>query len=81
VTVLAVGWLLGGQVGVGTALEALLIGPMVAVTIPFFARRARVDVPRPATADDPATASGSSPSGPAAASSSPVDDTQEARRG
>jgi uncharacterized membrane protein YczE len=38
-TVLAVGWLLGGQVGIGTALEALLIGPMVAVALPLFAPR------------------------------------------
>jgi len=35
VTVLAIGWLLGGNVGVGTVLFALLIGPMVNVTIPF----------------------------------------------
>jgi len=39
-TVLAVGWLLGGQVGIGTAVEALLIGPLVAVTLPLFAPRA-----------------------------------------
>jgi uncharacterized membrane protein YczE len=39
VSVLAVGWLLGGQVGIGTAAEALLIGPLVAVTLPLFARR------------------------------------------
>jgi len=39
-TVLAIGWLLGGQVGIGTALEALLIGPMVAVALPLFAPRA-----------------------------------------
>ena len=35
VTVLAVGWLLGGNVGVGTLAFALLIGPMVNVTIPL----------------------------------------------
>lgn len=35
VTVLAVGWLLGGNVGVGTLLFALLIGPMVGVTLPL----------------------------------------------
>lgn len=39
-TVLAAGWLLGGQVGIGTAAEALLIGPLVGVTLPLFARRA-----------------------------------------
>ena len=35
VTVLAVGWLLGGNVGLGTLAFALLIGPMVNVTIPL----------------------------------------------
>lgn len=36
VTVLSIGWLLGGNVGIGTVAFALLIGPMVNVTIPFF---------------------------------------------
>ncbi|MFJ9391009.1 YitT family protein [Nocardioides sp. NPDC101246] len=36
ITVLAVGWLLGGMVGIGTVAEALLIGPMVHRTLPFF---------------------------------------------
>ena len=35
VTVLTVGWLLGGNVGLGTLAFALLIGPMVGVTIPL----------------------------------------------
>ena len=35
VTVLAVGWLLGGNVGIGTLAFALLIGPMVNITIPL----------------------------------------------
>lgn len=35
VTVLAIGWLLGGNVGLGTLAFALLIGPMVNVTIPW----------------------------------------------
>ncbi len=35
VTVLAIGWLLGGNVGIGTVAFALLIGPMVNVTIPL----------------------------------------------
>jgi uncharacterized membrane protein YczE len=58
VTVLAVGWLLGGQVGVGTALEALLIGPMVAFALPLFAPRAtRVADPSwPATGPVPTAA-------------------------
>jgi uncharacterized membrane protein YczE len=37
--VLVVGWLLGGQVGVGTLVEALLIGPLVHRTMPYFAAR------------------------------------------
>jgi uncharacterized membrane protein YczE len=35
VSVLAVGWLLGGDVGVGTLAFALLIGPLVQVTLPL----------------------------------------------
>ena len=35
VVVLLVGWLLGGNVGVGTVAFALLIGPMVNVTLPL----------------------------------------------
>jgi uncharacterized membrane protein YczE len=35
VTVLAIGWLLGGTVGVGTLAFALMIGPMVGVTLPL----------------------------------------------
>jgi len=34
VTVLSIGWLLGGNVGLGTLAFALLIGPMVNITIP-----------------------------------------------
>ncbi|WP_292650558.1 hypothetical protein [Nocardioides sp.] len=48
ITVLSIGWLLGGLVGVGTVAEALLIGPMVHRTLPFF--RA-VYAGRPAIAD------------------------------
>jgi uncharacterized membrane protein YczE len=36
-TVLAVGWLLGGTVGVGTVLFALAIGPLAQVFLPLFA--------------------------------------------
>ena len=35
-TVLALGWLLGGSVGLGTVAFALLIGPLVNVLLPFF---------------------------------------------
>lgn len=37
-TVLAIGWLLGGTVGVGTVLYALCIGPLAHVFLPVFAR-------------------------------------------
>lgn len=46
--VLGIGWLLGGNVGVGTLAFALLIGPLVNVTIPLL----RV----PATISPPSTA-------------------------
>lgn len=39
VVVLIIGWFLGGNVGIGTLAEALLIGPLCALTIPFFAIR------------------------------------------
>ena len=35
VTVLTIGWVLGGNVGIGTIAFALLIGPMVNVTLPL----------------------------------------------
>jgi uncharacterized membrane protein YczE len=64
VTVLAIGWLLGGQVGIGTALEALLIGPMVAFALPLFAPRAtRVADSTAASSAGSTTASGT-PTGP-----------------
>lgn len=34
-TVLAVGWLLGGIVGIGTVLYALAIGPLVQLFLPY----------------------------------------------
>ena len=36
-TVLAIGWLLGGNVGIGTVVFALAVGPMVTVTMPLLA--------------------------------------------
>lgn len=39
VTVLTIGWILGGNVGLGTLAFALLIGPMVGVTLPLLAVR------------------------------------------
>ena len=46
VTVLVIGWFLGGTVGVGTVVYALSIGPLAHVFIPRFARSGA----RPATA-------------------------------
>lgn len=48
-TVLAIGWLLGGTVGLGTIAFALLIGPMVGVTLP------RLRVPERAPQDSAST--------------------------
>ena len=36
VLVLAIGWLLGGSVGVGTVVYALSIGPLAHVMLPLF---------------------------------------------
>jgi uncharacterized membrane protein YczE len=41
-TVLVIGWLLGGTVGVGTVLFAVSIGPIVHRTLPAFDRRRSV---------------------------------------
>jgi uncharacterized membrane protein YczE len=43
-TVLGIGWLLGGTVGIGTVLFALLIGPLVHVALPLLDTRSH---PRP----------------------------------
>lgn len=52
ITVLAIGWLLGGDVGIGTLLFAALIGPLVHVALPLLdTRRA---TPK-AVAAEPAT--------------------------
>lgn len=52
VTVLAVGFLLGGPVGLGTVVYALAIGPLVHTMLPL----ATVDLRAPASADDLAAA-------------------------
>jgi uncharacterized membrane protein YczE len=49
VTVLLIGWTLGGNVGLGTLVFALAVGPLCSLTLPFFAIR----LPK-----DAATASG-----------------------
>lgn len=48
VTVLGAGWLLGGTVGLGTVLFAVLIGPLIHVTLPRFTiARPSVTAPAP----------------------------------
>lgn len=55
VTVLAIGWLLGGNVGIGTLLFALTIGPLCGWAIPLFAiRRADASAAAEASAGVPA---------------------------
>jgi uncharacterized membrane protein YczE len=61
VTVLAVGWAIGGSVGVGTVLYAALIGPLTHLTIPFF-------TPKRATTISGGHAQGSSEPSPQAGS-------------
>lgn len=39
-TALAIGWWLGGNVGIGTLAFAVLIGPLCGITLPLFDRRA-----------------------------------------
>jgi uncharacterized membrane protein YczE len=52
ITVLAVGWLLGGTVGVGTVVYAVCIGPLAHVFVPLFSRPEPDRSARTATAQD-----------------------------
>lgn len=56
ITVLAVGWLLGGSVGVGTVLYALAIGPLTQAFLPLFAVQYRQDGAAPDVSDPDAPA-------------------------
>ena len=58
VTVLAIGWLLGGNVGFGTLAFALLVGPLVNWTMPLFYIR-----PRPVAAGWASSAASAQPTG------------------
>jgi uncharacterized membrane protein YczE len=55
VTVLLIGWALGGNFGPGTIVFALLIGPMVAVTIPWLRVPAPVVTSTPEPVDEVTT--------------------------
>ena len=52
ITVLAVGWLLGGTVGVGTLVYAVCIGPLAHVFVPLFSRPEPDRSARTATSTD-----------------------------
>jgi uncharacterized membrane protein YczE len=57
VVVLAIGWVLGGNVGVGTVLFAVLVGPLCNWTIPLFAIKGPGmpgSAPAPVAVDSPA---------------------------
>ncbi len=63
VTVLVLGWLLGGTVGVGTLLYAVAIGPLTQAFVPFL----RTERPRPITPGGvPTTAAAPRPPAPSA---------------
>ncbi|MET0354133.1 MULTISPECIES: YczE/YyaS/YitT family protein [Plantibacter] len=57
--VLGVGWLLGGNVGIGTVVFAVLIGPICGYTIPLFRIAPRTE--RSTTAVDEAVLEGDTP--------------------
>jgi len=61
--VLAAGWLLGGNVGIGTVAFALLIGPLCGYTIPLFAIRRSGRMPADRMPAGPAKPA--NPAGPA----------------
>ncbi|MGO3146648.1 MAG: YczE/YyaS/YitT family protein [Leucobacter sp.] len=48
VSVLAIGWLLGGTVGIGTVAVTFLIGPLCQIFVPLFTLRAREASPEAA---------------------------------
>ena len=48
VVVLIIGWILGGNVGMGTLAFALLVGPLCALTLPLFAIHLPQNAARPA---------------------------------
>lgn len=66
VIVLSIGWVLGGNVGVGTVLFAILIGPLCSWTIPFFAIKT-VATSAPAAVAPSASAAGAPSAAPTAA--------------
>jgi uncharacterized membrane protein YczE len=82
VTVVVLGWLLGGVLGIGTVLYALAIGPVIQLFLPLLT--VRVDPPVRAQAASPAPAesraSGSRRQERTAAASAPSSSSSEAPR-
>ncbi len=78
VTVVTLGWLLGGVVGVGTVLYALLIGPVVQLFLPLLT--VRLDPPTAQDGDDAAVASDSVRQDQTAAPQAASSSTSEAPR-
>ena len=64
VTVLAIGWLLGGTVGIATVLYAVSIGPLAQVFIPLFSVSTTPGTGAGRQEGDPAPAASISPTGP-----------------
>lgn len=63
-TVLLIGWLLGGNVGLGTLAFALLIGPLCSITLPLLGaatRRERVAAPEAGAGPGSVAVSGARP--------------------
>lgn len=72
VTVLGIGWLLGGDVGFGTVAFAILIGPLCGVTLPLLAVRERRPAGASLTAAPPTDASPQDASAQTAAPTHPT---------
>jgi uncharacterized membrane protein YczE len=66
VTVVAIGFLLGGTLGIGTVAYALAIGPLVHILLPLFTIR------QPGTADGTATQAPAATTAPAPVPAAPV---------
>jgi uncharacterized membrane protein YczE len=77
ITVLAVGWLMGGVVGLGTVLYAVLIGPVVQVFLPIFT--VPLELPDAATAPEGARPAATAETRASATAASGVDGQHEGK--
>ena len=62
VTVLTIGWVLGGNVGLGTLAFALFIGPMVGLTLPWLRVPTPGPIAEPTSVAEPVEAPATTPS-------------------